>query len=73
MSNFLTTAAYPTAGWKEDTLKELTRIPDDSRIAAVIFIGYESSLNHLDEKNKEREKARTPRKTLGEIVHYDKW
>jgi len=64
---------HPTAGWKEDNLKELTGIPDDYRIAAVVFIGHEGSPDHLDEKNKEREKTRTPRKALDEIVHYDTW
>ncbi|MFW9965625.1 MAG: nitroreductase family protein [Candidatus Thorarchaeota archaeon] len=64
---------HPTAGWNEDMLKEITGIPSDYRIVTVIFIGYEGDIELLDERNQEREKKRTPRRPLSEIVHWDRW
>jgi nitroreductase len=64
---------HPTAGWNEERLKDITGIPSDYRIVTVIFIGYEGDIELLDEKNKEREKKRTPRRALSEIVHWDRW
>jgi nitroreductase len=66
---------HPTAGWNEDQLKNITGIPDYYRIGAVVFFGYEydGDPTFLSEKNQEREKTRTPRKSFEEIVHWNKW
>ena len=64
---------HPTAGWNEDQLKELAGIPDEYRIATVVFIGYEGDPSLLDERSQEKEKAPRTRRDLSEIVHWNGW
>ncbi len=66
---------HPTAGWNEEQLKDITGIPDDYRIGAVVFFGYEfdGDPTFLSEKNQEREKTRTSRKPFEEIIHWNRW
>ena len=65
---------HPTAGWKEDMLKEITGIPEEYRIVTVVFFGYkENNLDALDEKTREKEMKSFSRKPLSEIVHWDAW
>jgi nitroreductase len=64
---------HPTAGWKENLLKEITGIPEEYRIVTVVFFGYKGSVDDLDEKTKEKELKSFSRKPLDDIVHYDRW
>lgn len=66
---------HPTAGWKEEQLKEIVGLPEDYRIAAVVFFGYEfeSEPVFLSEKHQASEKTRSSRKPLTEIVHWNQW
>jgi len=67
---------HPTAGWKEDGLKEVTGIPDEHRIVTVVFFGYEGDFDKLDERTQEKEKKPRTRKELSElseIVHWNGW
>jgi len=66
---------HPTAGWDEEKLRGITGIPSDFRIGTVVFFGYEfeGEPTFLSERNQEREKTRTPRKPLDEIVHWNNW
>ena len=65
--------AHPAAGWDEDGLKKVTGIPDDYRLVTVIFLGYEGSLDALDEFTRERESRPRVRREFTEIVHWNKW
>ena len=66
---------HPTAGWDEEEMKKALNIPEDFRIVTVIFFGYEfeGEPTFLSEKNQEREKIRSHRKSLDEIVHWNTW
>lgn len=64
---------HPTAGWDEEKLKETFDIPGEYRIVTVVFFGYEGSIDSLDERTKERELKPRTRKSLAEIVHWNKW
>jgi nitroreductase len=64
---------HPTAGWNEAKLKETIGLPDEFRIVAVVFIGYEGDLEMLDERSQEKEKAPRTRRELSEIVHWNGW
>jgi len=64
---------HPTVGWDEDGLKNLTGIPDDYRIVTVMFIGYEGSIDTLDEITREKEMRPRRRRELSEIVHWNAW
>jgi nitroreductase len=65
--------AHPTAGWEEEVLKQAFNIPEEYRIGTVIFIGYEGSIDDLDERTQEKERSPRTRKDLTEIVHYNSW
>ncbi|MHA1906603.1 MAG: nitroreductase family protein [Candidatus Thorarchaeota archaeon] len=64
---------HPTAGWNEDLLKEVLRIPIEYRIGAVVFFGYEGSVEDLDERTKEKEGKLRTRKPLEEVLHINRW
>lgn len=64
---------HPTAGWNEDKLKEITKIPKEYRIVTVVFFGYKGNPEMLDERNREKEKAPRKRRELSEIVHWNSW
>lgn len=64
---------HPTAGWNEEELKKAFDIPDEYRIATVIFFGYEGSIDLLDERTQEKERNPRTRKEQSEIVHWNKW
>lgn len=64
---------HPTAGWKEDQLKEITGIPEEYRIVTVVFIGYQQDLETLDDEARERETKPRTRRDLSEIVHWNEW
>ncbi|MFW9798590.1 MAG: nitroreductase family protein [Candidatus Thorarchaeota archaeon] len=64
---------HPTAGWNEENLKEITGIPDEYRIATVVFFGYEGDPDLLDVRTRAKENAPRRRKELSEIVHWNGW
>lgn len=66
---------HPTAGWNEAKLKEITGIPDEYKIATVVFFGYEyqGDPTFLSEKHQEMEREGTQRKEVSEILHWDHW
>jgi len=64
---------HPTAGWDEAKLKEIMEIPDDYRITAVVFFGYQEDLDKLDAETRKKEESRSSRKPLSEIVHWNDW
>lgn len=64
---------HPTAGWKEESLKETLGMPDEYRIVTVIFFGFQLPLETLDEEVRERETKPRSRKPLDEILHTNKW
>jgi nitroreductase len=64
---------HPTAGWKEEQLKELTGIPKEYRIVTVVFFGYEGDISELDEVDRAKASRPRTRRELSEIVHWNKW
>jgi nitroreductase len=64
---------HPTAGWNEDMLKEVLKIPQDYRIGTVIFFSYEGDIESLDERTREKEEKPRTRNPLSDIVHWNKW
>ena len=64
---------HPTAGWNEDKLKEILKIPQDYRIGTVIFFGYEGDIESLDERNREKEERPRTRNPVSDIAHWSKW
>lgn len=64
---------HPTAGWDETKLKDITGIPEEYRITAVVFFGYQENLDQLDPETRKKEQSRSSRKPLSEIVHRNGW
>ncbi|UCE11471.1 MAG: nitroreductase family protein [Candidatus Thorarchaeota archaeon] len=65
--------AHPTAGWREEVLGEVIGLPEEYRIAAVVFFGFEGDASHLSEKHLAQEQIRSPRRPFEEVVHWDRW
>jgi nitroreductase len=67
--------SHPTAGWKEELMKEVLGIPEEYRIGAVVFFGYEyeGEPDFLSEKHQKTEKAGRKRRPFEEVVHWNKW
>ncbi|MCK5238000.1 MAG: nitroreductase family protein [Candidatus Thorarchaeota archaeon] len=64
---------HPTAGWNEEMLKDILSVPDEFRIGAVLFFGYEGRMEDLDERTQEKEGKPRTRKPLEELVHRNQW
>ncbi|MFO7836810.1 MAG: nitroreductase family protein [Candidatus Thorarchaeota archaeon] len=64
---------HPTAGWDETKLKEINGVPEEYRITAVVFFGYQEDLDKLDTETRKKEESRSNRRPLSEIVHRNGW
>jgi nitroreductase len=70
---YLGLMGHPTAGWNEEKLKEILKIPQDYRIGTVIFFGYEGDIESLDERTRGKEERPRTRNPLTDVVHWNKW
>jgi nitroreductase len=64
---------HPIAGFKERRLKEALHIPDEYRVHALVIVGYPGSPEGLDESVLQKEKVPRERKSMEEIVFWEKW
>ncbi len=64
---------HATAGWDEEELRRVLEIPDDRRVATVVFFGRPATLDEVPEELREREAKRSPRRPREEVVHWDTW
>jgi nitroreductase len=60
-------------GFKENKIKEILEIPPRIKVIALTPIGYPTDEIGVVEKSKKIITRRTTRKSLREIVHYEKW
>ena len=67
--------AHPTAGWKEEQMKDVIGLPAEYRIGVVVFFGYEfdGEPDFLSEKHQAQEKEGRKRRPLEAVVHWNKW
>lgn len=65
--------ARQMAGILPDVVRETYHVPDDYVIATGIALGYQGTLDDLDERYHEREQAPRSRKPLSELVFRGDW
>lgn len=65
--------AHPTAGWDAVALKKTLQLPEDFHVICMISLGYEGTLNILDEHTRKKDEAPRVRKPMTDIVSYDKF
>jgi nitroreductase len=70
---YLGLVVHPIAGFDEEKLKTVLKIPDEYRVHTIVIIGYPGSLSEMDEQLRERENAPRERKKLEEIVFWEGW
>jgi len=63
---------HPIAGFDEEELKLMLKIPDKYRVFALIIVGYPETTNSKDGNSTDTEE-RTSRKPLKEILFWEGW
>ena len=65
--------AHPMAGWDPKVLREQFAIESDTRVIAMIAIGYPGDATNLNEKHAESEVSERSRKPLSEVRQWNAW
>lgn len=64
---------HPMAGWSPEKIREAFNIESDTRVIALIALGYPGDTGHLNEKHLESESSDRDRKPLTEVVQWNSW
>ncbi len=64
---------HPMAGYDAVKLKAALSIPDEYHVMCVISLGYEGSLDLLDEKTRKKDESPRTRKPVSEIVSFERF
>ena len=64
---------HPMAGYDASKMKTALDVPDDYDVICMVALGYEGSVESLDERNAEKEKATRTRKAIEEIIAFDRF
>ncbi len=64
---------HPMLGWDEAAVKTELSIPDDNRVVVIIAVGHPGKFEDLPIDLQKRETAPRVRKSLDEMVHYERW
>lgn len=65
--------AHPMAGYSAPGIKEALEIPDDYHVLCVIALGYEGTLDVLDERTRASDETKRTRKEINEIIAIDRF
>ncbi|UCG60438.1 MAG: nitroreductase family protein [Candidatus Zixiibacteriota bacterium] len=62
---------HPMAGYDAAGVKTALDIPDEYHVLCVISLGYEGSVDQLDERTRKKDEAPRTRKDIVEIISFD--
>ncbi len=65
--------AHPMGGYDAFALKTALDIPDEYHVQCIITVGYQGSLDQLDERTRKKDEAPRTRKAPEEIFAYDRF
>lgn len=65
--------AHPMAGWDPAVLREQFAIESETRVIAMLALGYPGGTDHLSEKHLESEQSDRTRKPLDEVLLWNGW
>lgn len=65
--------AHPMAGWDPDVLREQFAIEPETRVLAMLALGYPGDATNLNEKHSESEVSERSRKPLTEVLQWNSW
>lgn len=65
--------AHPMAGYSAPDVKKALDIPDDCRVLCVVALGYEGSLDLLDDATRKKDESSRTRKEVSEIISMDRF
>ncbi len=64
---------HPMGGYKAAQVKALLEIPNDYHVLCVVALGYEGSIDSLDERTRAKDESPRTRKLVSEIIAFDKF
>jgi len=65
--------AHPMAGYKAPDVKKALGIPEDYSVLCVVSLGYEGSVDLLDDETRVKDKSPRTRKEVSEIISVDRF
>jgi nitroreductase len=65
--------AHPMAGWSPEKVRQAFSIEGETRVIALIALGYPGETSHLNDKHLESESSQRERKPLDEVVQWNTW
>ncbi|MDF1546037.1 MAG: nitroreductase family protein, partial [bacterium] len=64
---------HAMAGYDANAVKEALSIPEEYHVICVISLGYEGTLDMLDEETRSKDESERTRKPHKEIISFDKF
>ena len=64
---------HAMAGYNAAAVKKALSIPDEYHLICVVSLGYEGTLEMLDERTRAKDEAERTRKPVNEIICFDKF
>ncbi len=64
---------HPMGGYRAPDVKKVLGIPEDYHVICVVALGYEGSIDQLDERTRAKDEKPRTRNPVAEIVAYDKF
>lgn len=65
--------AHPMGGYRAPEVKSILGIPEEYHVLCVVSLGYEGSIDQLDEATRTKDERPRTRKPLSEIIAFDKF
>ena len=65
--------AHPMAGWDPAAIREQFNIEPETRVIAMLAIGYPGETDHLNDKHQQSETSERSRKPLDEVLQWNSW
>ena len=65
--------AHPMAGFNSFKLKEALAIPEEYHVMCVIALGYEGSIEQLDERTRKKDESPLTRRETNEVICRDRF
>ncbi|HKK20016.1 MAG TPA: nitroreductase family protein [candidate division Zixibacteria bacterium] len=64
---------HPMGGYRAADVKRIVGIPEEFHVLCVVALGFEGSIDQLDERTREKDQKPRTRKAISEIISFDKF
>jgi len=66
-------STHPIGGWDEDKVKNVSNIPENSRVVFLLIVGKPGNVSDLNEELLEKHNKKRERNSLEQNFNYDVW